>query len=160
MTGWMTASQVGRAARPEIGELLQGDAEFEEDWLPGPLGQHPVGGQHPHHHFFQRVVQPLLGGAGVFGAARPGQRAEHRLGRRGAPLGQVTVQPARAAEGPGQPQPPVIEPVAGAGVGPGVLTGQVLRDAGQVGQARPRRYGGEQFTVGVVTHLVGQGLGP
>ena len=64
------------------------------------------------HRLLQRVVPPLHHGAGVLGPPRPGQRVDHRLGRGRAPGGQVTLQPPRPAERPGEPDRPVGEPVS------------------------------------------------
>ena len=142
MTGWMTASQAepGPAGlpAPPAASCSRVMLEFEADRLPGPLRQHAVGGQQPGHRFFQPVVQALRRGAGVFGAARLRQRAEHRIGHLGAPLRQVAFQPPRPAERLRQPQPPVLKPVTvPVVIGPGVLAGQFLSDPGQVGQAAP-----------------------
>ena len=148
----------GRAARPEVSQLLEGDVQFEADRLASPLGQHPGRGQ-AGHCFFERVVLALRHGAGVFGAARLGQRAEHRFGDRGAPRVQFPVDPAGAPEGAGQPQAAVFESVLIL-IGPGMLTVQFFRDAGQVSPGRAVPGGGEQFSVGVVADIVRQRAGP
>ena len=148
----------GGAAGAAAGELVEGDGQLEADRLPGPLRQ-AVGGDQPGARFLEGVVAALRQGAGVLGAADRGEGVQDGLDGGGAPAGQVAVEPGGAAEGGGEPDRPVVEPVI-AGVGGGVAAVLLLGDPRQAGQVRPGRGGGQQLGVGAGLVLVGQDVGP
>ncbi len=146
-----TAGAAGAAGR----EFVEGDGQFEADRLPGPLRQ-AVGAEQPQAGFFQRVVLPLRRGAQVFGAAPGRQAAQHGVDGGGAAGGQVTVEPARAAERPLQPDAAVGEPVIGVAVGGRVAAEQFLGDLPELGQGRPAGGRVEQQPVGGAAGVFGE----
>ena len=129
----------GGAAGAAAGELVEGDGQLEADGLPGPLRQ-AVGGDQPGARFLEGVVAALRQGAGVFGAADRGEGVQDGLDGGGAAAGQVAVEPGGAAEGGGEPDRPVVEPVvAGVGGRRGGGAAPPRSRPGRAGPSRPRR---------------------
>ena len=116
----------------------------------------------PAHGFLERVVVPLLLGAGVFGAGRGGQRVQHGGDGLGALGRQVAVQDPGTLERGDQPHRPVIEHLAGVlvgGCGPGLLV-DLPEQPGQVLQAHAGQGRRDEFVVREVTLVLRQPVRP
>ena len=136
--------QRGAAVQPE--QVRQGDVRPHLHRLPGPFGEQPGRGQ-PAHGLLQRVVVPLLLGAGVLGAGRGGQGVQHSRDGFGTLGRQVTVQDTGALERRDQPHGPVVEYlvfVLVGGCGPGLLVDLAVQ-LGQVLQAHPGQGRSNEF---------------
>ena len=117
-------------------------------------------GDQPLAGFGQRVVLALRQAAGIFRPALGGQGVQHRGHRGGRGAGQVPPQPPGSADGGLQPHRPVIKPVrAGIGTGAGPLD-HLLRQRGQIRQARAAPGGGQQDPVRIRPAVLRQLIGP
>ena len=142
-----------------VEEVVQAEAELQVDGLAGAVGQASGAEQQP-ASLLECVVAALGRGAGVFGPGFLAEGVQDGLQGGGRGRGQVGVQAAGAAEGGGQPQGAVIEPVAGVGVRAGGAAADLLGEAGQAVQVGAAAGGGEQDDVGVGAVLLGELVGP
>ena len=165
----LAARRRGRAARRprrfgvrgavQAAQLIQRHVQLDLRRLPGPVGDAARRDQLP-ARFLQPVMVTLAHGAGVLRAGLAAEHVQHRVQRGGALRGQVTFDPARAVQGPVQPQPPIREPATPVAVGRGAAAPHLLRQPGQVREFRAARRGGQQDLIGVRLLAFGEFGGP